>query len=240
MSNLGGTNVSEDTDKDAGGTSGTVTSVSAGTNTTVTGTAEDPIVNADTQNNAKVTTKGDLEGFSTVAARIPVGADGQVLEADSAEALGVKWATPAAGGSFHGALIQRSASLSRNGTELTAAFTAEIYDTDGFVDLGTNDDRITIPANVTKVQVTAHIEASGVGSTNGRRGFLFHKNSGGTTLQTFSCSATTLYSTAFNEIITPVLPVSSGDYFIFLTKSNDTVWVQEDIMMGLEYKDGSL
>ncbi len=46
---------------------------------------------------SQVTTKGDLEGFSTVAARIPVGTDGQVLEADSAQALGLKWATPAGG-----------------------------------------------------------------------------------------------------------------------------------------------
>lgn len=41
-----------------------------------------------------LTTKGDLYGHSTVDARIPVGANGQVLTADSAQALGVKWATP--------------------------------------------------------------------------------------------------------------------------------------------------
>lgn len=44
-----------------------------------------------------VTTKGDLQGFSTVAARIPVGTDTFVLTADSTTALGLKWA--AAGGS---------------------------------------------------------------------------------------------------------------------------------------------
>ena len=43
-----------------------------------------------------LTTKGDLFGFSTVNARIPVGTNGQVLTADSTQALGVKWA--AAGG----------------------------------------------------------------------------------------------------------------------------------------------
>ena len=43
-----------------------------------------------------LTTKGDLFGFDTGDARIPVGADGLVLTADSAEALGLKWA--AAGG----------------------------------------------------------------------------------------------------------------------------------------------
>jgi hypothetical protein len=39
-----------------------------------------------------LTTKGDIFGFSTVPARIPVGADTQVLTADSTQALGVKWA----------------------------------------------------------------------------------------------------------------------------------------------------
>lgn len=45
-----------------------------------------------------LTTKGDVWGYSTTNARIPVGTNGQVLTADSAEALGVKWASPAGGG----------------------------------------------------------------------------------------------------------------------------------------------
>ena len=45
-----------------------------------------------------LTTKGDLWGFSTVDARIPVGADGLVLEADSTQALGVKWGVKSSGG----------------------------------------------------------------------------------------------------------------------------------------------
>ena len=39
-----------------------------------------------------LTTKGDLFGFSTLAARVPIGTDGQVLTADSSQALGLKWA----------------------------------------------------------------------------------------------------------------------------------------------------
>lgn len=38
-----------------------------------------------------LTTKGDLWGFSTTNARVPVGADGTVATADSTQALGVKW-----------------------------------------------------------------------------------------------------------------------------------------------------
>jgi hypothetical protein len=42
-----------------------------------------------------LTTKGDLYGFSTLDARIPIGTNNQVLTADSAQALGLKWATAA-------------------------------------------------------------------------------------------------------------------------------------------------
>ena len=42
------------------------------------------------------TTKGDIHGYSTVDARIPIGADTFVLTADSTQALGLKWAAPSA------------------------------------------------------------------------------------------------------------------------------------------------
>src|SRR5690349_5693568 len=45
-----------------------------------------------------LTTKGDVWGFSTTDARIPVGTNGQVLTADSTQALGVKWAAASGGG----------------------------------------------------------------------------------------------------------------------------------------------
>lgn len=40
-----------------------------------------------------LTTKGDLLGYSTLNARVPVGTNGQVLTADSTNALGVSWQT---------------------------------------------------------------------------------------------------------------------------------------------------
>lgn len=39
-----------------------------------------------------LTTKGDLWGFDTTDDRIPIGSNGQVLTADSGQALGAKWA----------------------------------------------------------------------------------------------------------------------------------------------------
>jgi hypothetical protein len=44
-----------------------------------------------------LTTKGDVWGYSTLDARIPVGANDTVLTADSTQALGLKWAAPATG-----------------------------------------------------------------------------------------------------------------------------------------------
>lgn len=46
-------------------------------------------------NVSPLTTKGDLIGFSTVNARIPIGSDTQVLTADSSQTLGLKWAAAA-------------------------------------------------------------------------------------------------------------------------------------------------
>ncbi len=45
-----------------------------------------------------LTTKGDLYGYSTTNARVPVGTNGQVLTADSTAATGVAWSTAASGG----------------------------------------------------------------------------------------------------------------------------------------------
>jgi hypothetical protein len=45
-----------------------------------------------------LTTKGDLYTFSTVDARLGVGANGTVLTAASGEATGLQWAAPAGGG----------------------------------------------------------------------------------------------------------------------------------------------
>ena len=53
---------------------------------------------ATTADQTPLTTKGDLFGFDTADARIPVGTNGHILTADSTQSLGVKWAAPAGGG----------------------------------------------------------------------------------------------------------------------------------------------
>lgn len=89
------------TNKTINGSNNTITNVSLSTG--VTGTL--PLLNGGTGTAAAsanaafnalspLTTKGDLIGFSTVNARLGVGANDTLLIADSAQTLGVRWGTP--------------------------------------------------------------------------------------------------------------------------------------------------
>jgi len=71
---------------------------------------------ATTADQTPLTTKGDLFGFDTADARIPVGTNGDILTADSTQSLGVKWAAPAAGG---GMTSIASGSLSGGQVDIT-------------------------------------------------------------------------------------------------------------------------
>jgi hypothetical protein len=58
-----------------------------------------------------LTTKGDLFGFGSANVRIPVGADGQCLVADSTNAVGMKWGscgTGTAGGALDSAVVHNT------------------------------------------------------------------------------------------------------------------------------------
>jgi hypothetical protein len=94
-----------------------------------------------------LTTKGDVFTFSTVDARLGVGANGTVLTADSAEATGLKWAAPAAGGFVGCSVYDSNATQSiATGTDTVVTFNSEFFDTDGFHSTSSNTGRITIPS----------------------------------------------------------------------------------------------
>jgi hypothetical protein len=65
-----------------------------------------------------LTTKGDLYTFSTADARLGIGTNGQILTADSAEATGIKWATPAASGGI--TLIQEQVASANTAIDFTS------------------------------------------------------------------------------------------------------------------------
>jgi len=89
-----------------------------------------------------LTTKGDLFTFSTVDARLGVGANGTTLVADSAEATGLKWATPASGSGPAFRAFKTSGAgnqtIASSGTATKISFQGEDFDTDSCFDSTTN------------------------------------------------------------------------------------------------------
>lgn len=81
---------------------------------------------AGTASVSPLTTKGDVWGRSTVDARIPIGSNGQVLTADSAQTLGLKWATPSSSGATiqYPALKPATPTYDFAGAALDGAFSA--------------------------------------------------------------------------------------------------------------------
>jgi hypothetical protein len=93
--------------------------------------------------------KGDLIGGTgaDTFARLAVGANDTVLTADSSTATGLKWAAPAGGSSFVGAMVYRSSAQTISNNSFTSVnFNAEQYDTNNFHDNTTNSNRLTIPS----------------------------------------------------------------------------------------------
>jgi len=66
-----------------------------------------------------LTTKGDLHGFSTVDARIAVGAEGQVPVSRAAAALGIAWEAPAGGGNTFARKVKPALETRTNDATLT-------------------------------------------------------------------------------------------------------------------------
>ena len=129
-----------------GGTTGQVLSKATNADMDFTWVTSD---DANAIQNSIVDAKGDLVTATAndTPARLGVGANGTVLTSDSAEATGLKWATPASGNTLVGCRVTNSASVSIANTTVTAlTFNTETYDTDAFHSTSTNTDRITIPA----------------------------------------------------------------------------------------------
>ena len=123
-----------------------------------------------------LTTKGDLYTFSTSDARLGVGANNTVLTADSAEATGLKWATPASGSTFSGCSLTANTGTSvSNNTTTLINWNTEEFDTNGYHDNSTNNTRITIPAGKAgKYLISGFILFSN--NTSGYRRLVVKKN----------------------------------------------------------------
>ena len=159
-----------------------------------------------------LTTKGDLYTFSTVDARLGVGANGTVLTAASGEATGLQWAAPA-GSSFSGVSVYNSATqVIADSTFTVLTFDSEEFDTDSYHSTITNTGRITCTSEgkyLFNAQATFPI------GTTGRLLMRFRKN-GTTTVETGSFDYAFGASGDDSVSISKILDVEANDYFEFL------------------------
>ena len=131
----------------ASGATGDIEGVTAGTG--ISGGGTSGTVTITNSMATAIDAKGDLivgTGADTFS-RLAVGTNGQVLTADSSEATGLKFATPASGSTFVGASVSNSTTQAiSNNTHTAVTWDTEEFDTDAFHSTSSNTSRFTIPA----------------------------------------------------------------------------------------------
>ena len=125
-----------------------INGITAGTGITGGGTSGTVTITNDMA--TAINAKGDLvvgTGADAYARLAVASTAGYLLSVDSAEATGLKWAAPAAGGFVGCSLYDSNATQSiATGTDTVVTFNSEFFDTDGFHSTSTNTGRITIPS----------------------------------------------------------------------------------------------
>ena len=131
-----------------------------------------------------LTTKGDLYGFSTLDARIPIGTNGHILTADSTESLGLKWAAPAGGGK----VLQ----------VVNATYDTEVANsTTTYADSGLT---ATITPSSATSKVLIIVDQCGIAKNNNDTAVKLRLLRGATELYQFEASAAYTGSSAYNYI----------------------------------------
>jgi hypothetical protein len=156
-----------------GGTTGQVLAKNSNTDMDFTWAAIDPLVILDAKGDLITATAADTP------ARLAVGTNGQVLQADSTASTGLKWATPASGTTFAGASVYNSALQTiANNTYTALTFNTEQFDTNAFHSTSSNTSRFTIPAGYAgKYLINGQVLADN--NATGTRSFYFYKNGAG-------------------------------------------------------------
>lgn len=153
------------------------------------------------------------------AAAVP---DGEVhlLYADGADIHRLTDATSAGGaGGFSGALLALSAEVTLTaGVNTTLDWAAGAYDTDGFFSAA-NPSRLTVPSGVNYVILRAQVRWDS--TADDMRQALIFKN-GSPAYAGYAYDIRLTDDADLSHLTTPVIPVSSGDYFEVVTKVEST------------------
>jgi hypothetical protein len=150
-----------------------------------------------------LTTKGDLFTFTTVDARLGVGANNTVLMADSAEATGLKWAASATVGPTFSALRASTDQSFSSSTFTKGQFQSEYFDLGSCYDATTNYRFTPTTAGIYLVTFITEI-SSGTGQTLVQ----IYKNGSNYTTPVNTPSATL----SFESAAVPVSMNGSTDY----------------------------
>ena len=166
---------------------------------------------------AVVTTKGDLATFSTVVARLPIGANNTVLTADSAEATGIKWAAPASPTYVGASLYKTTVQSINNGSDVTVTWDAEYFDTNAIHDNVTNNSRLTIPTGYSGKWLVNFSQSWAAASTGAKWSYIY-KNGSTDVFGTFWT-----YTSAGSQVkqsASCVLNLTAGDYLTVVVGQN--------------------
>jgi hypothetical protein len=198
----------------ASGATGDIEGVTAGTG--ISGGGTSGTVTITNSMATAIDAKGDLvvgtgaDAFS----RLAVGTNGQVLTVDSAEATGLKYATPAAAG-FVGAQLTKTAQSVATGDYYAVTWDSEAFDTNTFHDNSTNNSRVTIPSGKSGYYRFSGIMTFASNST-GSRLVRIHKN--GSNIVWVGWLAGLAGGNETGVVFCHTLNATAGDYFELFVK----------------------
>lgn len=141
-----------------------------------------------------------------------------------------------------GALVYSHVNLSiSNATNTMLTFDSEVYDDANVHSTSSNTSRLTVPSGVNRVVISAGISHLGSTSTNSSFRMTLYKNGSMYTPQVHSQThnAATNSATYRQELVSPPIPVSAGDYFEIevwqniggsMTLALDTVWASMEFV----------